>query len=194
MFLIHISFQSLLIISAFILLYPTSGTLGMMAAVCAHEMGHLFAILLCGEKVDGIRITPFGLIINRRDRICSYYKDLLILLAGPFANLVTGLLFLGHPNPGLAAFAQSSLSFCLINILPVSSLDGGRALEILLTMLFPMRNIKKAGRMISFGTLLCLWIAAVYLLLLDLGGFSLFLFCFWLFASIFLKKTPDFGG
>lgn len=193
MFLIHISLQSLLIIAAFILLYPTSGTLGMMAAVCAHEAGHLFAILLSGEKVDGIRITPFGLIIQRRDRICSYGKDLLILLAGPFANLVCGLLFLGHPSPALAAFAASSLSFCLINILPVSSLDGGRALEILIMMLFPELPAKKILRFLSFGTLLCLWIAAVYLLLLDLGGFSLFFFCFWLFASIFLGKDPKFG-
>lgn len=188
MFLIHISPQSLLIIAGFILLYPTASTLGILAAVTIHETGHLFAILLGGEKVDGIRITPFGLIIQRRDRICSYEKDLLILLAGPFANLVTGLLLSGHPNPVLAALAQASLSFCIVNILPVSSLDGGRALEILIRLLFPKLPAGRILRVLSFGTLFCLWIVSVYLMLTGLGGFSLFFFCFWLFASLFLKK------
>ena len=187
MFFIHISLPSLLIISGFILLFPTSATLALMGAVCVHEAGHLLAILLSGEQVDGIRITPFGLIILRRHKICSYERDVGILLAGPFANLLIGLLFFRHPIPGLAAFSASCLSFFLINVLPVRSLDGGRALEALLNRYFPDFPTERFLKYLSFTVLGLLWLLSIYLLLSNLGGFSLFLFCFWLFASIFLK-------
>lgn len=188
MFFIHISLPSLLLIAGFILLSPTSATLALMGAVCVHEMGHLLAILLTGGKVDGIRITPFGLMIARRERICSAETDLLVLLAGPFANLIFGLLFFGHPLPGIAAFASDNLSFALMNLLPVRPLDGGRALEIALSF----RHPAAAGRIVKFlslSTLLILWVTSVGLMLDGSGGFSLFAFCVWLFFAVFLKKT-----
>ncbi len=188
MFFIHISLPSFVCIAGFILLFPTSATLALMGAVCVHEMGHLLAILLSGGQVDGIQVTPFGLMIARRERICSAQTDLLILLAGPFANLLFGLLFFQHPLPGIAAFAADNLSFCLMNLLPVRPLDGGRALEIALAL----RHPRAAGRIVkalSFGVLVVLWALSVILLLADLGGVSLLAFCFWLFFAVFLKKS-----
>lgn len=188
MFFIHISLPSLLIISGFILLFPTSATLALMGAVCVHEAGHLLAILATGGRVDGITVTPFGLMIARREQVCSAKSDLAILLAGPFANLIAGLLFFRHPLPGLSAFAADNLSFCLMNLLPVRPLDGGRALEIALSFRHPI-VAGMAVKHLSFAVLLILWVVSVGLMLDGSGGLSLFAFCVWLFFAVFLKKT-----
>lgn len=187
MFFIRISLPAAIIIVAYILLYPTAATLSMILAVGLHEIGHLVMLLALGERVDGLTVTPFGLTIHRRVRICPQTTDLLVYLAGPLANLFFSpvLFFIG--NPMLSYFAEINLFFGLLNLLPASSLDGGQVLAVLLSFFFTDRTVDRIRKLLSFGILTLLWLTAIYCILFSYGGISLLFFCIWLFASVFLK-------
>lgn len=62
----------------------------------------------------------------------SYGKELAAVLAGPLANLLWGLLLAWLGGPWLVP-AGANLVLCAFNLLPVRPLDGGRALELLVS-------------------------------------------------------------
>ena len=56
--------------------------------------------------------------------------NLIITLAGPFANLLVAYLW-----PATGGFAAANLIFGLVNLLPLSGSDGRRALTLLNSLL-----------------------------------------------------------
>ena len=122
-----------------------------LLAAALHEMGHLAAVYLLGGEIASFRITPFGgeLRLRHPERL-SYGRELLAVLAGPMVNLLCALV--------LARFAAYTLSgihmtLALFNLLPLRLLDGGRALELLLSWRFqPIL----AGRVLHTLSCLCL--------------------------------------
>lgn len=171
----------------YVMLFPTVGTLMMFAAIAAHELGHIVPIILSGERVDSIALSPFGLSIRRSGRLCSYRFELIVYLFGPFANILAFLLFRGAYNPFLYAFAEQNLAFALLNLLPVKSLDGGRALETIVLMLGNERTAARIVNILSAAVLLVMWILSSVSLILYGEGLSLFFFSCWLIFALFLK-------
>lgn len=167
---------------------------GMALAAVLHEMGHMAAALLCCVRLSGIRLDLYGARLGLPGLI-SYRQELLIAAGGPAANLLTvGLLFpawrlLGSPLygvgelwPGTAGFLSvlipASLGLCVINILPVATLDGGRILYCLLAQLCGDRAAHLVQRSCT-GTLLGgMWLLSVYALLRAGQQLSLFVFSF----------------
>lgn len=153
-----------------------------IAAVFIHETGHLLVISLGGCKVDGVTITPIGLTIKRTG-LTGHRQDVAIHLAGPFTNLSTALILtvMGCDIDSLPVSAN--LFFALLNLLPITPLDGGKALSSLLSLIFSHRVCQSVCRYLSYGCLFMLWLfAAAELLMLD-GSPSLLLFCIGLFIS-----------
>lgn len=110
--------------------------LGFIFAVAAHEMGHIFAIKLCGGsiravyvKINGAAIEYFG--------INGILPELLSIIAGPAAGLlfayITSLLGNHYLNKLLLSTAGISLILSVYNLLPILPLDGGRILKVLLS-------------------------------------------------------------
>lgn len=175
----------------YVMLFPTIGTLMMLFAIAVHELGHIVAIVLSGERVDSIGISPFGLSIRRSGRLCSYKTELLVYLFGPFANVLAFLLFHGANNPFLSSFAEQSLAFGILNLLPVRSLDGGRALETAFLMFGNEKTAETVVCILSAAVFLLMWLISVWSLLMYGEGLSLFAFSCWLFFSLFLKKRSS---
>ena len=187
---IRFSFAALLCIILYTILHPTYNTLMIFAAILIHEAGHIAAIGIIGGKIERIDITPFGLIIRRSRLISSYTNDFFVYISGPAVNCVFALAFLpclsALDNP-LSLFAFQNLSFGLLNLLPVSSLDGGRAIESLILINHDEEAARRCTKILSAVVLLCAWIAAIYFLLFTGSGISIFLFSFWLLLSVFMK-------
>ena len=89
-----------------------------------HELGHILAAAFAGISVQRVSLTGMGIVMTAE-------KNASVLLSGPAVNLIcAGIIFLSGGN---FSFAAINLALCVYNLLPFSSLDGGAALEILVS-------------------------------------------------------------
>lgn len=102
-----------------------------LCAAVAHELGHLAAIYALGGRVCRLRLTAAGAEL-RLEGTMSYGRELLCALAGPLVNL---LLAYAAAQAGWLVFAGLNLALALFNLLPLSVLDGGRALSCAVAVL-----------------------------------------------------------
>lgn len=103
-----------------------------LLAATLHELGHLLAIYWQGGRLYRLDITVFGAEMTTDIHSVGYGGELLCLLAGVMVNGVCALVFCKV----WPVFAGVHISLCLLNVLPIRPLDGGRALELLLRWRF----------------------------------------------------------
>lgn len=99
-----------------------------LGAAAVHELGHWAALRLLGARALTLRVSALGAVMTTDGRL-SYGGELLAVLAGPAANLLSavGLTALG---PEWETAVGAHLILGIFNLLPVRPLDGGRALEL----------------------------------------------------------------
>lgn len=100
------------------------GFLWGLLAMVLHEAGHLLAALALGIRVKSVALRWKGLCTVREAGPPD--KNLLVSLAGPFANVL--LLLLWHLSP---RFGLANICFAAVNLLPINGSDGERALDCL---------------------------------------------------------------
>ena len=125
----------LLITAALIYLDGQGLVLRGALACILHEAGHWVAVVLLGGGVRALRLTAVGaeMMLDPRHPL-SYPRECIVALAGPAVNLLTAWLCL---HCGWYLFAGMNLCFGFLNLLPISPLDGGRALSCLLSVRWP---------------------------------------------------------
>jgi Zn-dependent protease len=114
-------------------------------SVVAHELGHAFAALRAGLKVDGIELWMFGGFARLSESPRTPGEQFRIAAAGPLVSLVLTVLFVGGvvllDSDGFSAAANAEkadpfvavatligvLNFAVfvLNLLPAYPLDGG---------------------------------------------------------------------
>ncbi len=152
-----------------------------ISAVAIHEAAHLCVIALCGCSVDSIELTPIGLTIHRTG-LTGHFQDFAINFAGPLANLSVAAIWSLTALSGTLPVA-SNLFFGLLNLLPITALDGGNALSALLSLRLTEMRSRRICRVLSDIALLLLWmLSAAELLMLD-GSPSLLFFGVGLFIA-----------
>lgn len=104
-----------------------------LSAAAVHELGHYLVLRSCGAKISGLRISIFGAVMETESGQLSYGKELAAVLAGPAANLLWALALAAFGGDRQTVSAGANLVLCIFNLLPVRPLDGGRALELLVT-------------------------------------------------------------
>jgi stage IV sporulation protein FB len=175
----------------FLLLLSVSGFLwgGAVLAAAAlaaaiHELGHLVLILLQGALPSRLLLDFSGACLSCAGREPSRREELLRALAGPAAGLLLCALLRASPQPILQRTASLSLMLSLVNLLPASGLDGGRALECILSPL----GVLWPETLLSWLSLLSALFA------LCLGAFhspQLFLYGIWLLLRAARIRRPD---
>ncbi len=174
---------------AILLLLLDGSTLALIpfiAALC-HELGHIIVMMLCGIKIREIEITLFGAEIRSIPINLSGIRAAGVYSAGAGANLLSaGVIMLIQLRSLTASFfVVCSLALAILNLLPIRTLDGGFIAEIILNHLSP-NHAYFILSIISASFLVILWLFAGYFLLLCGGNISLFLFCAYMFAQLFL--------
>ena len=171
--------RSLLCLSAFL-------------AAAFHEVGHLCAARMLGIPIRTLRLDLLGARMDTVGRMLSYGEEWLLCWAGPmFSFLLSGGLALFW---GVSSFARllscASLLLGLLNLLPISSFDGGRMLSAAISAWLGERAAEYVLKLTSFLFLFLLWAVSVYFLLRAGDGLSLFCFSMSLFSHFFaLAKT-----
>lgn len=168
-------------------LFYLDGALVLWAGLAAalHELGHLGALKALGAKVGEIRLSVSGAEIRRGSgRTLSYGGELAAAIAGPVVSLLCALL---AAKVGLFLLAGLSLSLGVFNLLPITPLDGGRALQAGLSLLVGDHRAAGAVRVLSVlavGGVLGLGAAVA----LRYGGLTLLLMGLWLLKDLIFEK------
>lgn len=127
--------------------------------VAAHELSHILALLLLGERIEGLGLDAHGFCIRYRGA-ASELGQLLAALAGPLGGLLYALLTERSGIEWLEQSAGLSLLLSAFNLLPILPLDGGRAFLCLCGLTLEERRAAALYRTVS----------AVLLALFLLGG------------------------
>lgn len=127
-------------------------------------------------EVDKIYLYPLGgiskffLPLN-----ASYFKELLILISGPIAQVLANLflqLLLPKYHQLISLYHYGILIF---NLLPIYPLDGGKLLQLFLSSILPYKQSLKISILISYITIIILTIINISNLKLNIIVMLLFL-------------------
>lgn len=163
----------------------TQGLIPMAILSCVlHEAGHWLAIQAVGGEVTGLRLGMAGAAMEL-GRPLSYAAEILCALAGPGVSLA--LAWLGSRWPGGALFAGINLVLAAFNLLPVSGLDGGRALHCALCALAGPEAAERAAGLLD-GFLVGALVAGGVILAWKGGSVTLLFTAGWLFSSVWREK------
>ena len=143
-----------------------------LSALC-HELGHLGALRLAGAEVEKLRLTAFGAEIKADTCYLPYGREVLCILAGPAVNLLLALIL--ARIAGDYALAGANLLLGVFNLLPIPSLDGGRALYLLTSWAADPIAADQVCRTVGLGCALALTAAALLLTLWHGAGLFLLL-------------------
>lgn len=94
-------------------------------AVCAHELGHLLPLLLCGHRLRRISVSLFGLELDYAGRL-EGGAALFCIGGGPLAGTVYALLACSLGGAFWRISGAVSFLLTAFNLLPILPLDGGR--------------------------------------------------------------------
>ena len=148
--------KSFLIYLILMLLLSSPATvLAILAALAAHEFGHIAAGRIVGEPMTGFELTPFGGILHCESGKSSLkgVRGIVTAASGPAANyLFLRILYLEPVKhlidwPMTKALTTANVSMLLLNLLPVLPLDGGR---IILSVGFYLMNTSLLINTLSF--------------------------------------------
>ena len=120
-------------------------------AATLHELGHFAALRLCGAPVQGVQIGTLGAVMMADRSGLSYGEELLALLAGPLINLLCAAALVppARELPALYAAAGAHLALGAFNLLPIRPLDGGQALELLVSWRFGPSVGERTARLVG---------------------------------------------
>ena len=174
----------------FLLLFvmPRPYAFAVLSSVILHEMGHLTASMLYRKYPVSIGIMPTGISIGLH---CahSYTEEIVIAAAGPLMNLVYCTIAPCFPSALDQTVTSVSLFLCLLNILPIVTLDGGRVLRSTLAFLFGEVVADTVLQLTTSLCLVCLWILSLYIFFYSGINITLLVFSAYLFSYLILKKA-----
>lgn len=146
--------------------------IGFIAQLFIHEMGHAIVLKRQGVKATAPLFIPFvGAVIGMRELPKNVYAEAQMALGGPILGSLGALLLLmlwqATNSPLLLALAYVGFWLNLFNLIPLSPLDGGRA----------MAAISPLGWALGLGLMLILFlkIHSLFLgLILIMGAIEVF--------------------
>lgn len=157
-----------------------------------HELGHLLAIIACGERPETVRFGIFGMTIIRKNDITQdYKKEFITAISGPLMNFFLSFMLFGLYAPCreeiLLKSALISLVIGLFNIIPVFSLDGGRALESVLLQRLPRDRCESVMKAVSVVFLVPMTALGFYILINSGYNFTFLAISIYLTVMLFEK-------
>jgi Zn-dependent protease len=122
----------LLSVGAYALLYPLWFSVGLVALIWVHELGHVLQLKREGMKASAPMFVPFlGAFIAMKEMPKNALVEARVGLAGPLIGTLGALAALGiyAGTGGLLFLGLAYIGFLLnlFNLLPILPLDGGRA-------------------------------------------------------------------
>lgn len=156
-----------------------------------HELGHLFFSKLMGARAKSFKIGGMHLSIFYDSSNLSYKREIVVQLGGIIFNLLSALfvyilpIFRGDVS---VFFVVASISLALMNLYPVSILDGGGVFKNILLLCTSEENAQRVSRGVWFASAILMWLISVYLQIFFVSNLSLFLISVLLLVQLCLGE------
>jgi Zn-dependent protease len=126
----------LLSIGLYLLVFGVSFAVGFVLLIFVHECGHLLAARKCGLKVGAPVFIPFmGAIIALKEAPRNAWIEAQVGIGGPMLGALGAglceLIYLYTGNLLFRGLANAAFFLNLLNLIPISPLDGGRIVTAL---------------------------------------------------------------
>ncbi len=170
---------------------PYMGVLTILTAIL-HEMGHIFALIIFGDKDVCIRGHLSGFRI-RMSKSPGYIKQIAIYAGGPLLNIIlflTSMPFFRMMSGYIEAFAYVNLATAISNLLPIEGYDGYN----ILCEIAKYKESDSALNLLSFISFLAtavLTFISLYLIDKFGSGYWIFGIFFFLLISKISKITKN---
>lgn len=176
---------------------PTGMAACCLAASVCHELGHIFAMKHYNTKIENIKLSVFDInIIDIKQHQRGIKAEIIICLSGVFVNIVLFLLTIAVYNWYnlyiLKYFALANLSLGIFNALPVESLDGGNALEMILQRNFSDKTVYFVTLFVSLACVIPLGFTGFMVLLNSPYNFTMLFASLYLISVIIFKRKKYF--
>lgn len=186
---VEISFPLAAAITAVLIIDRSLSSAICLISVVIHESGHLFALYKCKAFPKKITLTLFDIAISDARKPLRNIKDeLTVVMSGITANLTAVIICIGlkmeFDNEYLDYFLYSNMTLAVFNGLPVYTLDGGQALNIILCRITTFHRAEIILNTISFIVLVPMFIAGILVLFESKYNFSLLLISIYLAVLI----------
>lgn len=156
-----------------------------------HELFHLGAALAIGLKPSHITFYPFGVNLKLKNKLVYSLSDEIILyLAGPFANILMGLcalIFFRGRAWAYDFYLKNIFLFCL-NLLPIVPLDGGVVVKKIMMHRIGYRAAERVMNGISAVFIALFAGLGVYMAVRSSFHFSVCFFVLFLLGNIFVSR------
>ena len=168
---VRISPTAVLLLAVFALAAPVICLAAILAAAVCHELGHYAALRLCGGRLESLSVSAFGAQMRiRRRELLSYGRESLCVLAGPLVNVTLSWLLsvAGARWEELYIFAGAQLILGVFNFLPLSALDGGRLVFLVIEAVRKKPVNRQVEGMVHFAGLMLLMVLMVVVMYNDI--------------------------
>lgn len=158
-----------------------------------HELSHLLAAKIIGLRTAYIAFHPFGVNLKLKNKlICRLSDEIILYLAGPFCNILLAcaalLAYHFYPNPWLRFFYGSNIMLFVMNMLPITPLDGGIVLKKLLMYRMGYRMAGRVMTAVSAVIDAGLFALGAYVLYVTRFNYSVLFLAVFLLGNIFTQK------
>ena len=144
-----------------------------------HELGHLILIYIKDGKCLENKKISFGIVNIGIENDLFYDKNFdsnLVLISGPLMNFVLGIIFFSiyffNKAEIIKIFSIQNFILCFINLLPITSFDGGKILYSILSEKINPIFAYKCINLISIIFLLPLFTFGFFILIKSKYNFS----------------------
>lgn len=182
------------------LVLDRSGLAGLgLLCVLTHECGHILALKLLKVQADKIEFRLFGININLKNGVLlSYKQEILLALSGCAANFLMCIpvyifYYLEIAKDFFATLFIFNLVLGCFNLLPIVSLDGGRALEAYLCMKIGCPKAENTMNILSVVFIIPVAGAGFYILMQTGYNISLIAVSIYLFSALVVKSGRKFA-
>ena len=183
---------ALLFVAGLYLAESASLATSLLVAVAVHEAGHLVAFCLVGAPLPRLRVALQGLRLDPRAPL-SYRAEAICAVSGPMSNLLAALAL--SSLSGGAELATVHLLTAAVNLLPITSLDGGRTLKATLARFSSLSRAEAVEEWVSLATLTVMLTLCLGLLWCGgVGGQAYFFFLFLLMEQFSHRRADSLSA
>ena len=164
---LNIDPTALLIFAAVVYFRSMKDLLAMLLAALAHELGHIAALSVMGERITAFSFEKSGFAMEYAEEL-SAFALIIAALMGPVTGVVYTALASALSNDAhdfWRVSADMSLLLSVYNLLPVSPLDGGRACTAACCLALGSKRGEKTAGVIAASVKTLMLIAGIYLAL-----------------------------